>query len=140
MAYEKPIPLKTEDNHPYWDAADKHELALQKCNDCGHYAHPPGPSCAHCGSQNVGWEQLGKDVLATIYTYVISYRPFLPGFQDDLPLVIAQAQLDKAPEVKVMCNLLDCDAADVRVGMPVKMVWQDITDDRSLPQWIPAES
>ena len=138
MAYEKPIPLKTEDNHPYWDAADKHELALQKCNDCGQYAHPPGPSCAKCGSQNVSWEKLGKDVSAKLYTYVISYRPFLPGFQHDLPLIIAQAQLDQAPEVKIMCNLLECDAKNIYIGMPVKMTWQDITEDRALPQWVPA--
>lgn len=26
MSYEKPIPLKNEDNAPFWDAADRHEL------------------------------------------------------------------------------------------------------------------
>lgn len=140
MSYEKPIPLKTEDNHPYWDAADNYQLNLQKCNNCGKYANPPGPACANCGSQDVTWEEMGDDVQAKIYTYVISYRPFLPGFQDDLPLVIAQAQLNNALEVKIMCNLLECDAKDVYVGMPVKMIWQDITDDRALPQWAPADT
>jgi len=140
MDYQKPIPLKTQDNKPYWDAADNHELSLQKCDECGQYAHPPGPSCTHCSSQNMSWENIGHNVTATIYTYVISYRPFLPGFQDDLPLVIAQGQLDHAPEVKIMCNLLDCDPTDVHVGMPVKMTWKDINENRSLPQWVPAES
>lgn len=138
MDYQKPIPLKTQDNQPFWDAADQHEMALQKCNDCGHYAHPPGPACATCGSQNVTWEQFGSDIKASIYTYVISYRPFLPGFQDDLPLIIAQAELENVPEVKIMCNILDCKPEDVYVGMPVKMIWQDVTKDRALPQWTPA--
>lgn len=40
VKYEKPIPLKTLDNTPYWDAADRHELALQKCNTCNAYNHP----------------------------------------------------------------------------------------------------
>ncbi|MYL60453.1 hypothetical protein GLW20_23420, partial [Virgibacillus halodenitrificans] len=40
MNGQKPIPLKTQDNQHYWDMADQHELALQKCNDCGKYAHP----------------------------------------------------------------------------------------------------
>ena len=30
MSYQKPIPVKTPDNQPYWDAADRHELVLQK--------------------------------------------------------------------------------------------------------------
>ncbi|WP_106498364.1 Zn-ribbon domain-containing OB-fold protein [Lentibacillus sp. Marseille-P4043] len=137
MEYQKPIPLKTQDNHPYWDAADRHELALQKCNSCGHYAHPSGPSCAKCGSQDIIWEELGGDVKAKIYSYVISYRPFLPGFQDDLPLIIAQAELEKVPEVKIMCNVIDCKADNVYIGMPVEMAWQDITEDRALPQWVP---
>lgn len=138
MDYQKPIPLKTQDNKPFWDAADQHEMTLQKCNSCGHYAHPPGPSCAKCGSQDLTWEQLGSDVKASVYSYIISYRPFLPGFQDDLPLIIAQAELEKAPEVKMMCNILDCKTEAVHVGMPVKMIWQDITEDRALPQWVPA--
>lgn len=137
MEYQKPIPLKTEDNKHYWDMADQHELSLQKCNDCGHHAHPPGPSCVHCEGQNLSWEALGKDVRATIYSYVITYRPFLPGFQDDLPLIIAQAELEKVPEVKIMCNVIDCKADNVYIGMSVQMTWQDITEDRALPQWIP---
>ncbi len=137
MTYQKPIPLKDQDNKAYWNAADEHRLALQKCNDCNTYAHPPGPSCARCGSENVVWENLGNDVKAQIYSYIISYRPFLPGFQDDLPTIIAQAQLEKVPEVKIMCNVLNCDINDIQIGMPVQMIWEDITDERALPQWTP---
>lgn len=140
MTYEKPIPLKTIDNHPYWDAADRHEFTLQKCEDCNTYAHPPGPACAKCGSENVYWESLGNEVTAKIYSYIISYRPFLPGFQNDLPTIIAQAQLDQVPDVKIMCNVLQCDEKEVHIGMPVQMIWQGITDDRALPQWAPIKN
>ena len=94
-AYQKPIPLKDIDNAPYWDAADKHQLALQKCEDCNAYSQPPGPTCAKCGSANVSWEQFGDDIKATVYSYVVSYRPFLPGFQDELPTIIALGKLDQ---------------------------------------------
>lgn len=137
MTYQKPVPLKTQDNHPYWDAADDHQLALQKCDDCQTYAHPPGPSCANCGSEKMSWENFGADIQATIYSFVVSYRPFLPGFQDDLPTIIAQGLLKDVPGVKIMCNVLECDAKDVYIGMPVKMKWDDIVDDRALPQWVP---
>ncbi|OCA85327.1 Zn-ribbon domain-containing OB-fold protein [Pseudobacillus wudalianchiensis] len=138
MDYQKPIPLKNQDNHPYWDAADRHELLIQKCESCGHYSHPPGPACSKCGSAELSWENLGSEVNGTIYSFIISYRPFLPGFQDDLPLVIAVVELDKAPQVKLIANVLNCNPQDVSIGMNVKMTWQDITEDRALPQWIPA--
>lgn len=136
--YQKPIPLKDIDNAPYWDAADEHRLALQKCGDCKAYSQPPGPTCAKCGSTNVGWEDFGNDVKATVYSYVVSYRPFLPGFQDELPTIIALGQLDDVPEVKIMANILDCEEKELEIGMPLRMTWVDITDDRALPQWVPA--
>lgn len=136
MGYQKPIPLKNQDNSPYWDAADRHELSLQRCDSCHEYAHPPGPSCAKCGSTELSWVSLGNDVKASIYSYVISYRPFLPGFQDDLPLIIAQAELDEVPQVKITCNVLQCKPEDIEIGMPVQMIWEDIVEDRALPQWI----
>ena len=138
MDYQKPIPLKNQDNHPYWDAADRHELMIQKCESCQHYSHPPGPACAKCGSTELSWENLGSEVNGTVYSFIVSYRPFLPGFQDDLPLVIAVVELEKAPQVKLIANVLNCNAEEVKIGMNVKMTWQDITEERALPQWIPA--
>ena len=137
MGYQKPIPLKNQDNHPYWDAADRHELIIQKCESCHHYSHPPGPACAKCGSTDLSWDNLGSDIKGTVYSFVISYRPFLPGFQDDLPRVIAIVELEKEPAVRIIGNVLGCTPDDVKIGMPVKMIWQDITEERALPQWNP---
>ncbi|WP_010304319.1 Zn-ribbon domain-containing OB-fold protein [Kurthia senegalensis] len=135
VQYAKPIPLKTIDNAPYWDAADQHELNLQKCTDCGHYAHPPGPACAHCGSENVVWENQGSSIEGTVYSYVVSYRPFLPGFEEDLPLVIAVVELAHIPEVKIIANILNATPDQVDIGTSVKMVWEKINDERAIPQW-----
>lgn len=134
--YDKPIPLKTLDNAPYWDAADRHELALQKCTDCNRFFNPAGPSCPKCGSQDVHWHTIGQDINGTVESYIMSYRPFLPGFQNDCPLVIAVVRLDKVSEVTILANILDVKPEDVYIGMPVQMTWIDITEDRALPQWV----
>lgn len=139
MSYEKPIPLKTQDNRPYWDAADQHELVIQTCESCTEAIHPPGPSCPHCGSEDVGWQKLGSDIEGTVYSYIVSYRPFLPGFQNDIPHIIAQVELAQNPKVKIIGNILKCEPEDIKIGMPVKMIWEDITEDRALPQWIAAD-
>ncbi|MCM3322870.1 MULTISPECIES: Zn-ribbon domain-containing OB-fold protein [Cytobacillus] len=135
MSYEKPIPLKNEDNAPFWDAADRHELFLQKCHTCQQFAHPPGPACAKCGSSDLTWENLGTDIKGRVYSYVISHRPFLPGFQNDTPLVIAVIELVTYPEVKMIGNILNHAIEDIHIGMEVEMTWQKINDGRSLPQW-----
>lgn len=137
MKFEKPIPLKTLDNKPYWDAADAHKLVIQKCNGCQHYNHPPGPACAKCGSMNLTWEELGNEITGKIYSYIISYRPFLPGFSpEDMPLIIALATLDQIPSVKILANVIGCVPAEISIGKKVKMVWVDVPNtERALPQW-----
>ena len=133
--YTKPIPFKTIDNAPYWDAADAHHLVLQKCTDCGQYAHPPGPACSHCGSQNVIWEDQGMEIFGEIYSYVISYRPFLPGYtMEDCPLVIAVVKL-KEQDITIIGNVLNCEPTDIAIGKPVQMIWETINEERAIPQW-----
>lgn len=135
--YDKPIPLKTLDNAAYWDAADRHELALQNCTDCNKYFNPAGPSCPNCGSEKVEWQVLGNEIYGEVESFIVSHRPFLPGFQNDCPLIIAAVKLNDIPYINILANILDVDHEAVHIGMPVKMTWVDITEDRALPQWIP---
>lgn len=134
-SYQKPIPLKNQDNHPYWDAADRHRLSLQKCNACGQFAHPPGPACSKCGSTDLIWIDLGSDIKGSVHSYIISYRPYLPGFHEQLPYVVAVVALDDVPEVTIIGNILDCPAEEVNIGMTVRMKWVDISEERAIPQW-----
>lgn len=133
--YEKPVPLKTLDNKPYWDAADQHELAVQGCEDCKKTIHPPGPACPHCGSPNMEWINYGSDITGTIYSFVMTYVPMLPGFQHDLPTIIAQVEVDQLDGVQITANIINAAPEEVAIGKEVKMTWIDITDDRALPQW-----
>lgn len=89
-----------------------------------------------CGSQDIVWENQGSNIKGSVYTYIVSYRPFLPGFQDDLPLVIAVVELENLPEVKIIGNVLNATSKDITVGTQVKMIWVDITENRALPQWV----
>lgn len=133
--YEKPIPLKTLDNHPYWDAADNHELAIQSCGECQKAIHPPGPACPHCGSPNMEWINYGSDITGGIYSYVITYVPMLPGFQHDLPTIIAQVSVDQVPGIQITANIIHANPEDIAIGKVVKMTWIDVTEERALPQW-----
>ncbi|MDP3767749.1 MAG: zinc ribbon domain-containing protein, partial [Dehalococcoidia bacterium] len=51
----KPLPRVTPDNGPFWEAARRHELRLQRCLDCGRMWYPPGPVCPGCLSDRHEW-------------------------------------------------------------------------------------
>ena len=44
----RPIPVPNEWTKPFWDAAKRGALELQRCQQCGHFQHPPYATCVNC--------------------------------------------------------------------------------------------
>ena len=61
------------------------------------------------------------------------------GFPLGPPYVLAIVELEEGP--RMMTNLVDVapDPAAIRIGMPVEVVFQDVTDEIALPQFRPRE-
>jgi uncharacterized protein len=72
--------------------------------------------------------------LATVYSFSVVDRPPSP----DLPgrYVLALVDLDEG--VRMMTHVVDCDPADVRIGMRVSVLFQPVSDEISLPMFRPA--
>ena len=131
----KPTPLEDPDQQPYWDAANRAELALQKCESCGEFVHPPGPGCPWCGGADLAWVSIGTNVIGTVYSFIIVHRAFLPSFVEDVPYVVALVDVDGAPGVRITANVIGVDPGDVSIGMPARMFWEERSPGRRLPQW-----
>lgn len=141
MDADKPLPpVNDPDAAPYWQAAREHRLALQFCEPCRAYLYPPGPACPRCGAPDVPYRDLGRDVCGTLYSYIVTHRAFVPGFAKDAPYIVALAEVDQAAGTKLLANLLECSPAEVRIGMPLRMVWEDRTPEVTLPQWAPRQA
>ena len=135
---EKPLPAVNDpDAAPYWRAAKEHRLALQWCGACSTYLYPPGPACPLCGGAEVVYRDLGARITGRLYSYIVTHRAFVPGFAKDAPYVVALAEVDQASRAKLLANLVSCKPEEVRIGMPLTMVWEDRTGEVSLPQWAP---
>ncbi len=52
------------------------------------------------------------------------------------PYVVAL--VDLAEGARMMANVVDCPPDEVTVGLPVRLVWQPLSDGRHLPQFAPA--
>ena len=71
----------------------------------------------------------------TIYSRVICHPPVLPAFQDRVPYAVVLVELEEDPTLRMLGNVLDCAPEELEIGMPVRVDFQDLDQDISLPQW-----
>lgn len=129
---EKPRPVPVPASQPYWDAASRHELWLPKCKDTGQFFFHPRSHSPFTGGEVV-WERTsGRGRLAS---FVIAHRP-APGFEDELPYVIALVELAEGP--RLTTNLVDVEATPgaLNVGMELEVVFEE-RGTMTLPQFRP---
>jgi uncharacterized OB-fold protein len=130
----RPLPrpniyLKTD---PFWAAAKDHKLLLQYCNDSAQYQWVPRPVSIYSGKRNMEWRQAsGK---GTLYTWTNTVVPW-PGHEDRVPYICALVDLEEG--VRILVNLVNCDASKLHDGMPVKLAWEKLSDDFNVPVFEP---
>jgi uncharacterized protein len=125
-------PPVSPDTEFFWAGTRAGELRIQRCDSCGALRHPPGPACLSCGSIGKAEYQVAAGT-GTVYSYVVHRHPPVPGKQ--LPIVIALVELTEG--VRIMGELTGVDAADVAIGMPVRVQFRRVDDDLVLPDWRP---
>ena len=133
-AYRKPLPHIDEESRPLWEAAQRHELYLQKCRDCGDLRFHPRTLCTNCLSSRTEWVRCkgtGK-----IYTFTVTNQNQAAGFRDELPYVMAWVEVDEG--LKMLTNIVDCPPEQVKIGMPVEAVFDDVTPEVTLVKFRPA--
>ncbi len=93
--------MPTPETAPYWEAANRGELQIQRCHACSRYYFYPRSVCPHCGSTDVTWVTVSGR--GHLHTYVISHRP-APGFEEEAPYAIAVVELEEGP--RMMANIV----------------------------------
>ena len=129
----RPIPVPNEWTKPFWEAAKQGVLALQRCQSCGHFQHPPYATCVNCMSIDLTFEPVqGK---GTIYSYSIMYHAGDQRFAAAIPYASIIVELDEAKGALLAGNLLDAPYTEAKVGRRVEVVFQKLNDDLTLPQF-----
>jgi hypothetical protein len=110
---------------PFFAAAARDELAIPRCERCARYVWYPKESCPHCGDPIVWTAVSGR---ATLFTWAVVRRAFLPAFADRVPFVTALVALNEDPAVRLCTYLVDHDAdAPLQAGLPVEVTFRDLT-------------
>ena len=131
----RPLPLPDDETRFFWDAAREHRLVMQFCTDCKRFYHYPRPVCPGCLSSDMAPAELSGR--GTVYTYTIAEQAFHPFFADRLPYTLIVVDLEEQPGLRFVSELVQCSPDDVTVGMPVEVVWEDVTEEITLPLFKP---
>jgi uncharacterized OB-fold protein len=135
--YTKPVPVPNMWTKAYWDGAREHKLLITRCAKCGRYTHPPLQACPQCGSEEMRPAPVsGK---GTIYSYSIMHQVGNPGFEKELPYAVVIVELAEQKGLYTVSNLRDCPIGQIRIGMPVEVLFEDVTPEVTLPQFRPAK-
>jgi uncharacterized OB-fold protein len=129
-----PTPAVTDDTRPFFDAALEHRLVMQRCASCATFRHPPRPLCPRCGSFDVEWIELAGT--GTLFTYSTVHLPFHPALRDTVPYVVAVVTLDGTGGTRMASNLVDAPIDQLRAGLAVECVWEDMSPTLTLPRFI----
>ena len=126
--------LPTDDqSQPFFEGASAGELRLQRCSDCQGWMYPLKKRCQHCGSTNLAWR--ASSGRGTVYSHARLQRVYHPRHEGRLPLILAWVDLEEG--VRMPSNLVDCDPADVRVGIAVRVTFEQFPDGTVIPVFRP---
>ena len=129
--YSRPLPRTTPDNEPFWEATRRHELRLQRCDACRRVWWPPGPVCPDCLGDRITWTPVSGR--GTVSSSVVFHKAWFPAFANETPYAVVQVELEEGP--RLTANLVDVPPAEIRVGMPVTVVFDDVTPEVTIPRF-----
>jgi len=133
--YAKPLPTPDPVTKPFWDSLKAQAIQLQKCGACQKFVFYPRSHCPGCLSHDLTWTPVsGRGV---VHAFAIPHRHPNRVFTEGGPFVVALIELDEG--ARMLTNLIDVEAMPeaVRVGMPVEIVYDAVTDEVTLPKFRP---
>ena len=125
----RPLPTPTRESQPFWQGLKEGRLTLQSCAACGKVRHYPRPVCDACYSMDVRWiEAKGT---GTVHSWTVCHHPYHPAFKAELPYTLVLVDLPEG--VRLNVPLRGPGSANVRIGQPVRIAAERVTDEVALP-------
>jgi uncharacterized OB-fold protein len=129
-----PAPEIAPEARPFWAAAARGRLLLQRCAGCAAVVWYPRGLCPACGGTSLEWfEASGR---GTVYSYTVVRRGAAGPYADATPYVLAYVELEEGP--RILTNVVHADVDAVRVGDAVRAVFEPAGEDAGLVRFAPA--
>ena len=138
LAAGLPAPVIESDllDAPYWNGTRQHRLMVQRCAKCKSFQWGPEWICHACSSFEIDWVEVeGK---GAIYSWQRVWHPVHAALKDQGPYLIVLVELRQAGNIRMIGNLLGDPVQPVKMGAPVKAVFEDHSEGDlryTLVQW-----
>ena len=129
--YKRPLPRRRGMAGEFYDYCKKHELRFQHCTNCGTWRHVPRDMCAKCGS--FAWEWANSSGKGKLFSWTTAMQPMLPQFADLVPYSPVVIEMDEG--VRLVSWLTNVPPEELRLGLPVEVVFDDVTPEVTLPKF-----
>ena len=129
----RPVPVPDERSQGYWDAAAEHVLAIARCSRCDTFAIPPDIVCSHCHSTEPDFTYVPVSGRGVVRSWTVMHQSFVPGFDDLVPFVLVDVELDEQADLRTIGRLLDGPDAHLAIGAHVTVAFEDLAPGISVP-------
>ena len=92
-------------------------LCFPCCADCQRFHWYPMPLCPHCQSSRLSWQQVSGR--GTLYSWTEIHHAFDVRYHGPLPYIVALIDVNDAPGVRLVCNLVGASSAALAIDMAV---------------------
>ena len=109
----------------YWREIPYHfRLEGGICEDCGKAFIPYRHVCPYCKSRNIRHAEMPKTGKVITFSILHAHPK---GFRKQAPYVVALVELDNG--ARVVSQITDCEAENVKIGMRVEAVFRKISEE-----------
>lgn len=121
---------------PFWEAARRGRLVVQRCAECGSSWWPPIERCGKCDGRVPDWVEAVPT--GRVWSYAIYHRLFDPRLDVTLPYAVVAVELDDVG-VCLPGRFLG-PLSSLAVGLAVEAEFLEIEDSVTAPVWRPRGS
>lgn len=125
------LPAMTAETQPFWDAAGRGELLIERCGECGHNVFPARGICARCRSRDM--LEVVVDTPGHVYSFTVNHNPWFPGME--VPYVLVLVEFRDFPGIRVVGRLQTTDIGAVGIGMAVRVGFEPGPGELSVPSF-----
>jgi uncharacterized OB-fold protein len=137
-----PKPVADRDTQPFWDGVADHRLLVPRCLSCSAWIWQPRPICPRCHAPDPEWVAVTGD--ARVVSWTALHPPVLSVWAEQVPFVVLLVELDDAPGVRMVGQLVDDDGTLLKtngepeglaMGSSLRLQWRLDEAGQTLPAW-----
>ena len=126
------MPVVDELSADFLHGAAQGRLLIQKCGACGQLRFPPALACLECHS--FATETIESSGRGFVWSYAYPVRPRWDFLPEGTALVVVELE----EGVRVPTNVTGVAPADMHIGLPVEVWFEQLAEGIALPMFRPS--